>query len=315
MKNSVNTVNVVSKKRKIFNLIANPFILIFGNALYALAVELFIIPSGLVTGGVTGISIMLRHLEVPFNVSYMVFALNIVLYIIGAIFLGRHFMITTGASTVLYPLFLNIAERIFEKYDPRTLLPGVHDDLVLCAAAAGISIGTAVGILVRIGASTGGSDIPPLVVSKLTGFPVGTGMFILDGAIILSQLLVSDIRHTLYGVIMVIVYSYVINQISVMGASKVQIMVMSDKTEEIRRAVLTTVGRGITFLSATKGYTGEQTKMVMTVVYNRQLARAKRIILDTDPSAFMVITRVSEVNGNGFSFSKGDKKLDNSDVM
>ena len=304
-----------SKLKSVLRFLGSAVVLLFGNALYALVVELFIIPSGLVTGGVTGISIMLRHLDVPFNVSYMVFALNVVLFIIGAIFLGRHFVITTGASTVLYPMFLNIFERLAEKYDPKTLLPDVHGDLVLCALAAGIGIGVAVGVLVRMGASTGGSDIPPLVVTKLTGFPVGTGMFILDGAIILSQLIVSDVRHTLYGVIMVIVYSYVINQISVMGAAKVQITVMSDKTEEIRRAVLTTVGRGITFLSATKGYTGEKTQMAMTVVYNRQLARAKRVILDTDPSAFMVITRVSEVNGNGFSFFKGDKKLDNSDIM
>ena len=303
-----------SKGAKVFLLITNTLILLFGNALYAAAVELFIVPSGLVTGGVTGISIMLTKLSVPFNVSYMVFAINIILYIIGACFLGRRFMVTTGASTVLYPLFLNIMERICGKYDPKVFL-GIHDDLVLCAAAAGILIGTAVGVLVRIGASTGGSDIPPLIVAKYTSVPVGTGMFILDGAIILSQLIVADIRHALYGVIMVIVYSYVINQISVMGSGKVQISVLTEKKEEVRTAVLTTVGRGITFLSATKGYTGEKTDMVMSVVSNRQLARAKRIILDVDPSAFMIITRVSEVNGNGFSFSKGDKKLDKTDLM
>lgn len=306
--------NKNSKKNKIFHFLANVLILLFSNALYALTVELIIIPSGLVTGGVTGISIMLRHLNVPLDVSYIVFFLNVILYIFGAIFLGRHFMITTGASSVLYPFFLNVFERLAARYDPRVLLP-IHDDLVLCAAAAGILIGVALGVLVRSGASTGGSDIPPMIVTKLTGFPMGTGMFILDGSIIVSQLLVSDIRHTLYGVIMVIVYSYLVNQISVMGMSKAQISVMSDKPEEIRRAILTTVGRGITFLSATKGLTGEKTKMVMTVVYNRQLARAKKVILSVDPSAFMVITRVSEVNGNGFSFFKGDKKLDNSDVM
>lgn len=306
--------NKNSKKNKIFHFLTNVFILLFSNALYALTVELIIIPSGLVTGGVTGISIMLRHLNVPLDVSYIVFFLNVILYIIGAIFLGRHFMITTGASSVLYPFFLNVFERLAERYDPRVVLP-IHDDLVLCAAVAGILIGVALGILVRSGASTGGSDIPPMIVTKLTGFPMGTGMFILDGSIIVSQLLVSDIRHTLYGVIMVIVYSYLVNQISVMGMSKAQISVMSDKPEELRRAILTTVGRGITFLSATKGLTGEKTKMVMTVVYNRQLARAKKVILSVDPSAFMVITRVSEVNGNGFSFFKGDKKLDNSDVM
>lgn len=302
------------KQSKILRLAKDICTLLFCNALYAFAVELIIIPSGLVTGGVTGISILLNDLNFPLNVSYIVLFLNVILYTVGAVFLGRHFMITTGASSVLYPFFLNIFERVFSKYDPKAFLP-IHDDLVLCAALSGILIGVALGLLMRSGASTGGSDIPPMIVSKYTSVPMGTAMFIMDGSIIVSQLFVSDIKHTLYGVIMVVVYSYIINQISVMGASKVQISVMSEKPQELRRAILTTIGRGITFLSATKGLTGEKAEMVMTVVYNRQLARTKKLILSVDPSAFMVITRVSEVNGNGFSFFKGDKKLDNSDVM
>lgn len=315
MKNQKNLINKNQRQpNKVFVIIMNVFILLFCNALYALAVEMIIIPSGLVTGGVTGISIMLRFFNIPLNVSYIVLFLNAALYIIGAVFLGKHFMITTGASSFLYPFFLNIFERVTEKYDPKVILP-IHDDLVLCALVSGLCIGVALGILMRTGASTGGSDIPPMIVSKFTGFPMGTGMFIMDGSIIVSQLLVNDIKHTLYGVIMVVVYSYIINQISVVGTSKVQISVMSEKPEEIRRAILTTIGRGVTFLSATKGLTGEQTRMVMSVVYTRQLAAAKKIVHSVDPSAFMVITRVSEVNGNGFSFYKGDKMLDNSDVM
>lgn len=303
-----------TKPSKVLRTAKDVFILLFGNFLYALAVELIIIPSGLVTGGVTGISILLNDLNFPLDISYIVLFLNLILYVIGAVFLGKHFMITTGASSVLYPMFLNILERVFSKHSPKELLP-IHDDLVLCAALAGILIGVALGLLMRSGASTGGSDIPPMIVSKYTSLPMGTGMFIMDGSIIVSQLAVSDIRRTLYGVIMVVVYSYLINQISVMGTSKVQISVMSEKPQELRRAILTTIGRGITFLSATKGLSGEKTEMVMTVVYNRQLARTKKLILSVDPSAFMVITRVSEVNGNGFSFFKGDKKLDNSDIM
>lgn len=302
------------KTNKALNILLNAVVVVFATALYALAVELIIIPSGLVTGGVTGISILLSHFNFPLDISYTVLILNVALFILGACFLGRHFVIVTGAGSILYPIFLNVFERLAVKYDPKVLLP-IHDDLVLCVAVAGLMIGVALGVLMRWGASTGGTDIPPMIINKLTGFPTGSGMFIIDGTVIVSQLLVNDIKHTLYGVIMVLVYSYLINQISVMGAAKVQISVISDKPDEIRRAVLTTVGRGVTFLSATKGYTGEKSKMVMTVVYNRQLARTKKIILGVDPSAFMVITRVSEVNGNGFSFHKGDKKLDNSDVL
>ena len=141
-------------------------------------------------------------------------------------------------------------------------------------------------------------------------------MLMVDGAIILAQFIAyKDLSRVLYGVIMVIIYSYVINQVTVMGSGSVEISVISDQYDEIRATIMAETGRGITLLSGRKGMTGDRCKMVMTVVSTRQLARVKKIIQSIDPSAFMIITSVSEVNGNGFSFSKGDKKLDKSELL
>lgn len=306
-----------TKKQKILSLISNMFILIAGNALYASATVFFIMPSGLVMGGVTGVSILVQSFFPNIEVSYLIFALNVVLFVWGAIVLGRHFVVTTGASTLLYPLFVNIFERVSRHFDfDMNKFMSSESDMILFSLAAGLIIGVAVGIVVRIGASTGGSDIPPLVFNKLFGLPMGAGMLLVDGTIILAQFIAYlDLSRVLYGVVMVMIYSYVINQVSVMGSGKVEVSVVSDQYDEIRATIMSELGRGITLLSARKGMTGAHCKMVMTVVSTRQLARVKKIVLGIDPSAFMVITRVSEVNGNGFSFSKGDKKLDKSELL
>ena len=305
----------ISKKKKVLIFILNALILVVGNAMYAFAVVMFIRPSGLVMGGVTGVSLLVEHFYPGFEISYFILIVNVLLYILGAVVLGKHFIITTGASTILYPLSVHIFERVFKNFDINQYMT-IKDNMLLYAMVAGLIIGVAVGIVVRSGASTGGSDIPPLVINKLTGLPVGVGMFIVDGTIIAAQFIAyMDLSRVLYGVIMVIIYSYVISQVTVMGSGKVEICVVSDEYNEIRATVMSELGRGITLLSARKGMTGEHSKMIMTVVSSRQLARVKKIVLSIDPSAFMIITRVSEVNGNGFSFSKGDKKLDKTELL
>lgn len=302
----------VSKKRKILMTLANTLILVLGNAMYAFAVAAFIMPTGIVVGGVTGISIFLEKFipeSWPIEVAYIVFVINAALFVLGAIVLGKKFAITTAASTVLYPVFLGIFEKIFTKH---ILIP---DDLILNAAVAGLLVGCAIGMVARTGASTGGMDIPPLVINKLTGAPVGTTLLCIDVCVIATQIVKSDLIHILYGVVMIVINSFVINQVMVMGNEKIQISVISNNMEEVRAAILTDMHRGITLISSRKGLTGEPCEMVMTIISTRQLARAKRLILDVDPNAFMIVTRVSEVNGNGFSFKKSDdKKLDRNDI-
>ena len=298
----------LTKGQKVLDMIGKNLILVGGNAMYALAIVLFVMPSGLVTGGVTGISIMISKLT-GVEVSYFVFAINIALFIWGSVVLGKHFCVTTAASTVLYPGFLYIFQRVFKD------VVLIEDDLVLCAAAAGVMIGFAVGVVARTDSSTGGMDIPPLIINKWTGFPVGTMLCIIDATVICAQLPISSVRQALYGILMVVVYSFVINQVMMMGNGKLQIQVISNRTKEVRDAVLTELHRGVTLLSGKRGLSGEPCDVVLTVVSSRQLARAKKTILAVDPDAFMIISKVGEVNGNGFSFSKGDKKLDKSDIL
>ena len=123
----------ITKRQKILEMIGKDLILVGGNAMYAVAIVLFVMPSGLVTGGVTGISIMIGK-ATGIEVSYFVFLINIALFIWGSAVLGKHFCVTTAASTVLYPGFLYIFQRVFAD------VVLIENDLVLCAAAAGVMI-------------------------------------------------------------------------------------------------------------------------------------------------------------------------------
>ncbi len=146
----------------------NSLSIIVGNALYALTVVLFLVPSGLITGGATGIALGInRALGLP--VSGVLFVINMTMLTVGWVLLGRRFAITTIASTVLSPLFLALWERVFTGFV-------LTDDLVLNTIFAGLGVGISLGITIRAGASTGGMDIPPLVLNKYFPHP-GVGQY------------------------------------------------------------------------------------------------------------------------------------------
>ena len=146
----------------------NSLSIIVGNALYALTVVLFLVPSGLITGGATGIALGInRALGLP--VSGVLFVINMTMLTVGWVLLGRRFAITTIASTVLSPMFLALWERVFTGFV-------LTDDLVLNTIFAGFGIGISLGITIRSGASTGGMDIPPLVLNKYFHIPVSASM-------------------------------------------------------------------------------------------------------------------------------------------
>lgn len=303
-------------KKQLLSTAGNSLVLVAGNALYAFAVAFLVRPSGMVIGGVTGISIFLENfLPEWIRVSYIVLAINIGLFILGSAVLGKKFAITTAASTVLYPVFLDVFERIADEHSTFKGLNEVHEDVLLCCIVSGLLIGVSIGAVARTGASTGGMDIPPLVINKLTGAPVGTVLLCFDVVVIGMQFFTSNINQMLYGIIMIVINSFVVNQVMVMGNGKIQLSVISNNMEEVRATILTEMRRGMTLISSRKGLSGEPCEMVMSIISTRQLARAKKLILAADPSAFIIITRVSEVNGNGFSFKKNnDKVLERSDI-
>ena len=183
--------------------------LVAGNALYSLTVVLFLIPSGLITGGATGIALAANRL-IGLPVSGVLLLVNVVMLVAGWILLGRRFALSTLASTFLSPLTLAIWEELFQDYV-------LTDDLILCTIFAGLGIGVSLGIVIRTGGSTGGMDIPPLVLQKYFRIPVAVSMTVFDLAILLAQAVSSPKEQVLYGIVLVFVYSTVLDKVIMLG--------------------------------------------------------------------------------------------------
>lgn len=269
---------------------------IFGNILYALTVQLFLEPAGLPTGGTTGIALFVRALTgVPISVFVLLFNTGMLVW--GGIELGRKFFLATILSTLVYPLALGTFER---------LLAGVvlTENVFLNTVFSGLGIGTSLGIVIREGASTGGCDIPPLILHKKTGISVSGILSFLDYGILLLQAFSNPPEKILYGFLVILLYSLTMDRILLSGTQKTEVRVVSRHADEIRREILTEVDRGVTLLAGSGGFTGEEETLLVSVISNRELPAVEKIIRAADPEAFVVISRVSEVSGRGFTMKK-----------
>lgn len=267
-----------------------------GNALYALTVKLFLLPSGLITGGTTGIALVINKLT-GISVSGFVLFFNVLMLFFGLTILGKQFALTTLASTFLYPLFLNLFDKILGTYC-------LTEDMVLCTVFTGLGIGISLGLVIRSGASTGGMDIPPLVLRKLFRIPVSISMYVFDVCILLAQAIFQPADRLLYGIVLVLIYTLVLDKIMLMGSTRTEVKVISKHAEEIRKAILLEIDRGVTMLNGESGYERQEIQMVMSIISNRELARIEKLIHQIDPECFMIISRVNEVSGHGFSLKK-----------
>lgn len=267
-----------------------------GNFLYALTVKLFLLPAGLVTGGTTGIALTVNYLaDIP--ISAFVLAFNVAMLALGFFCLGKTFAATTLASTFLYPLSLELLDRVLGDYI-------LTQDILLCTIFSGLGIGMALGLVIRSGASTGGMDIPPLILRKTARIPVSASMYAFDVCILLSQAIFRPAENILYGIVLVLIYTLVLDKMLLMGASRTEIKVVSEKSDEIRGAILTQIDRGVTILNGESGYLHNPSPVILSVISNRELPKVEKVIHNIDPESFIIVSRVTEVRGRGFSLKK-----------
>lgn len=271
-------------------------LVVMGNILYALSVKLFLLPAGLVTGGTTGIALAVHHgLRIP--IPMFVLGFNVAMLIVGYLLLGKSFAMTTVASTFIYPIALDGFNRLLGDLV-------ITQDILLCTLFSGMGIGLSLGIVIRGGASTGGMDIPPLVLNRYLGIPVSVSLYLFDLAILLAQAFFNPPETVLYGILLVLTYTVVLDKMLLLGTTKTEVKVISKRSDQIREAILHQLDRGVTILSGETGYLHLETQVVLSVISNRELPRVERIIRQIDPECFMVVSRVSEVRGRGFSMSK-----------
>ena len=215
----------------------------------------------------------------------------------GWLVLGRAFAFNTLASSILSPIFLALWERLLAGR-------GLTDDIVLCTIFSGLGIGAALAIVIRAGASTGGMDIPPLVLQKWFHWPVSVTMMVFDVAIVLGQVPFSPLPQVLYGIVMILTHTIVMDKMLMMGESRTEVKLISSRSEELCEAILSQLDRGVTILNGAGGYTHEPAAVLLSVVSNRELPKLERLVHDIDPACFLIVSRVTEVSGRGFSLDK-----------
>ena len=270
--------------------------ILFGNALYSLAVALFLEPAGLITGGATGIALAIGRLT-GLPVSGLLLFINLAMLVWGWAVLGRAFALNTLASSVLSPAFLGLFEG---------LLAGrvLTEDIFLCTVFSGLGIGVALGLVIRSGASTGGLDIPPLVFNKWFKLPVSATMLTFDIAVLLMQAVFSPVQQVLYGVVMVLIHTIVMDKMLMLGASRTEVKIVSSQSDAICAAILAQLDRGVTILHGEGGYTREPSAVLLSIVSNRELPRLEKLAHSIDPTCFLIVSHVTEVSGRGFSMDK-----------
>ena len=271
-------------------------IIILGNMLYALIVKLFLLPGNLMTGGTTGIGLLVkRYTEISLAGFVLIF--NLIMLAAGFVLLGKKFALTTVISSLAYPIFLEVFDRILGEVT-------LTEEPILNTIFSGLGIGLALGLVIRTGASTGGMDIPPLVLHKYFRIPVSVSLNFFDMLILAGQAVYNHAERILYGILLILIYTGVLDKVMMMGATRTEVKIISGHVEEIRQAILAQVDRGVTILYGEGGYLQEETQVVLSILYNRELPKVERLIRDIDPEAFMIVSRVTEVRGKGFSISK-----------
>lgn len=272
------------------------FFVLLGNTVYATGIATFVLPTGLITGGTTGLGLIANHY---FGLPIEVFAagFNVVMFILAVLVLGKSFALTSLISTFYFPFILGVVQKI-------EVLQNLTNDPMLCTIFAGVSIGVGIGMVIKAGASTGGMDIPPLIFNKKMGIPVSVGLYVFDFAILIGQMLFRDKEKSLYGILLVMIYTVLVDKVLLMGKSQMQVKIMSKQYREINEMIHKKLDRGTTLYKTESGYLHEDGFSVMTVVSNRELPKLNQFVMEIDDKAFMVISQVSEVKGRGFTLHK-----------
>lgn len=276
--------------------IKNIGLIIIGNLLLAFGLSTLVISNNIISGGVTGIGIVFNHLS-GLPIASVVAIINVILFIIGFIFVGKEFVLKTLLSSILFPVFLNF-------FQSATYLHNFCDDLFLSSILAGCFVGIGVALVIKAGASSGGLDVICIILKDKFNIPVFITLNLFDLTVLGSQVPFSDTNKIIYGIVVVMVTSMVLDKTLMSGKKMMQVYIISEEYEVIRQSILNELDLGATLLKSENGYSKIESKVVLSVIPASKLESLKQSILTIDPHAFITVSLVSEVSGKGFTLER-----------
>lgn len=280
------------------NRVKEILIIFLGNLCVGAGVSLFVLPNNILTGGVAGVAVALEPI-IPLDSVLVINVLTIGLYIVGTIVLGKEFAIKSFLSTIFYPMSVTGLAMIIQML-PQEIF--IMPDW-LAAIGSGVLIGLGLGLVFIVDASTGGLDIPALILSKYLKIKSGDAMAFVDGLVVLLGIFTYGFVPALIGIVSVFVMGQAINKTVLFNTQQAKnLLIISDQWQQIKTYLINTIDRGVTILEGQGGYTNEKRPVLMCVVSQKQLSKIESNIIHIDPCAFMVIHDVNQVQGEGFTF-------------
>lgn len=266
---------------------------VLGAAVYSAAVNMFAVPNEIVQGGFTGLATMLNHLVPAMPVGLSIFLFNVPLFIIAKFMLGTRFVARTIAVTAFFTLAIDALS---------PFVPGYTGDMLLAALFCGVLSGAGLGLVLLAGATTGGTELAASLVRKKRPFAsMGSIMLIFDLIVIaLSFPVFGKIESVMYAAVTLFISSKTIDLVLYGADHSKLLFIITSKEKEITSKITKNVGRGVTALKVTGGYTGKEKTLLFCAARASEAALISRMIRETDSESFTVITEAGEVFGTGF---------------
>ena len=276
---------------KIKSVIKDYFLIVLGTFILAVGLNLFLVPCRISSGGISSIgTVLLYKLNIPMSVTNIVF--NALLFTLGYKYVGKSSVVKTIVGIVGLSAFLEVTK----------FFPVFGDDLFIATVIGGVLVGIGVGLVVRVEASTGGSDFAALILKKF--FPhisVANLILVIDSLIIVfAGIMFNDYMITFYSAIAMFIASKATDAIAAMGDAAKSVYIMSAKNSEISQMIIETFERGVTGVYSKGVYSGEDNMMLLCVVSPKQLPRLIHKVKEIDKDAFIIVNDVREVLGEGF---------------
>ena len=271
----------------------NCFYVVAGSALFSLSVNMFSVPNSIVQGGLAGISIILNRLFPFLPVGLSVFTLNIPLFIIGYMRLGKGLVLRSIAATLVFTSFIDIGE---------LFIPPYTGDIFLACVFCGVFAGIGLAFILLAGATTGGTEIIAVLIKQKRGdISVGKLMMFVDLVVLSASYFVfRSLESTMYAVVTLFVTSKMIDLVLVGTGTSKAFIIISKNSDFITQKILSEVSRGVTVIPAKGGYTKEEKQIIFCIVRSSQVSAVKRLVTETDKSAFSFVADIGEVMGEGF---------------
>ena len=276
------------KRRKIYSIISKVFFIIIGATLYSVGLEIFLIPNHLIDGGVVGVSIMANHfIYVPLGI--LTFILNIPFFIIGYKQIGKTFAFSTTFSVICYSIGVSILKPI----------PGITQDILLASVFGGIIVGLGIGIIIRSGGSTDGTEVVAIILDKRINFSLGEIIMFINFFILTTAGFIFGWDRAMYSLIAYFIAIKVIDVVVDGIDESKAVIIISDNHKDISQAIMDRLGRGITFLDGKGGYKGENKNVIYVVISRLEISKLKIIVKDFDEDALITIGSV-ETSGKSY---------------